>query len=244
MSPRGASPALASTPLPRGPSARGLGGPGARSPGRVWSPPSPAPGSRTKEPAASRSPDPGDALGNARLQRGGVGSVRPPALPAQDRTGRRLVPREPQPGPRYPSLRRSGVSPLALPGLCPRRGVARRGPGGAGPALRAEREGRDGSVGRSGGSGGRRGGPGADRALTTSVRAETRWRAPCAGRVLGLVEPPAPPGEGQAALGSARWARRPPFTPSAKAGSRGLFFFLNCSVTGKSQAWAGRGGGW
>lgn len=127
------------------------------------------------------------------------------------------------PDPATPHWGQAGVGLLALPGLCPRRGVAHPGPGGAGPALRAEREGTDGSAGGSGGSGGRSGGPGANRALTTSVRAETRGRAPCAGRVRGLAEPPAPAREGQAALGSARWALRPPFTPSAKAGSRGLF---------------------
>ena len=147
VSPRGASPALASTPLPRGPSARGLEGPGARFPGRVRSPPSPAPGSRTKEPAASRSPDPGDAQGKARLQRGGVGSVRQPALQAQDRTGRRWVPREPQPGPRDPSLEAIGGQPSgpswALPSArscAPRAGRSR--------ACAQGRAGRDRRIGR------------------------------------------------------------------------------------------------
>ncbi|KAJ8793105.1 hypothetical protein J1605_003782 [Eschrichtius robustus] len=102
---------------------------------------------RTKEPAASRSPGPADAQGEARLQRSGVSRVQQPARPAPDRAAPHLVPREPQPGPRDPSLGAGGGRPSgpsrALPSArscAPRAGRSR--------ACAQDRAGRDGRVRR------------------------------------------------------------------------------------------------
>lgn len=132
-------------------------------------------GSRTKEPAASRCPGPEDAQGRRACS--AAGSVRP-GRPLAARQSPLGSPGVSAAGPATPHRRRAGVGPR----------VARPRPGGARPALRAEREGPLGLAGGSGGLGGLRGAL----ALAASVRVETRGQTPVRWAACGPARAGAP----------------------------------------------------
>lgn len=189
VSPRPATPALRSTalpwralPSPPGPAkragarpqagpGRGLGGPLSRlSPVPI----APAPGSRTKEPAASGCPGREDAQGEVRPPPCGVGPDRAAHSPRSD-----------------PALEAGGGRSSGPSRLCPRRGLAR--PGREEPGLRSEPSGKGRRVRR------RERGASVDRAgLWRGPRLCARRPAGghlCAGRVRGppSLPPPAVP---------------------------------------------------